>query len=204
MSYIWYIYSLDEKLKISQLKSWDYAKDIDISKISKYISDNNIQILCQDEKYHDKFLWIPSKPYILYAIGNLELLNTKIIGIVWPRKPSEYWIKLVSQTISLLSNKKNISTISGLAEWIDELVHNESINNNIPTIAVLGWWINYFLTWTKKNLIQKIINNWWLIISEFKLKQKPTPRTFPQRNRIVAWLSDIIFLPEARDRKSVV
>lgn len=199
MSYVWYIYSLDEKLKISQIKSWEYENNLDISKISQYISENNIKILSQDELYHDKFLSIPSKPYIIYAIGNLELLNNKIIWIVWPRQPSEYATKAVSQIISLLSNKKNIATISWLAEWIDDLVHNESINNTIPTIAVLGWWITHFITWSKKNLIQKIVNNWWLIISEFKLKQKPTPWSFPQRNRIVAWLSDIIVLPEASE-----
>lgn len=199
MSYKAYIYSIDENIKISHLKSWEYPLGIETANIEKYIYDNKIQILSQDEDYHSKFLAIPSKPYIIYAIGNLDLLNSKIIWMVWPRKPSEYATKIISQTISLLSCKQNISTISGLAEGIDELVHNESIKNNIPTIAVLGWGLGYFLTWTRRDLIHKIIDNWWLVISEFRLKQKPAPWTFPQRNRIVAWLSDMIFLAEASD-----
>ena len=199
MSYIWYIYSIDDNIKISQLKSWEYPKDTNIDNISKYISDNKIHILIQNDNMHNKFLNIKSKPYIIYAIWNLDILNKKIIAIVWPRKPSEYGSQIVSQIIPIISNKENIATISGLAEWIDTIAHTDSIKNKIPTIAVLGWWLSYYLSGTSKSLIQKIINNWWLVISEFKLKQKPAPYTFPQRNRIVAWLSDMIILPEAKD-----
>ena len=35
------------------------------------------------------------------------------------------------------------------------------------------------------------------MISEFKLDQEPAQYTFPQRNRIIAGLSDVLFLPEA-------
>ncbi len=199
MSYIWYIYSIDDNIKISHLKSGDYDKNIDTTTVSKYISDNKIQILTQNESYHQKFLYIPSKPYIIYAIWNLDLLDSNIIWMVWPRKPSDYGNKIICQTISLISNKQNIATISGLADGIDELVHTQSIKNNIPTIAVLGWGLSYFLNSNKKDLIKKIVDNWWLVISEFRLKQKPAPYTFPQRNRIVAWLSDMIFLAEAWD-----
>ena len=36
-----------------------------------------------------------------------------------------------------------------------------------------------------------------MVLSEFKLSQRPETYTFPQRNRIIAGLSDIVFLPEA-------
>ena len=36
--------------------------------------------------------------------------------------------------------------------------------------------------------------------SEFPLDFEPTNRTFPQRNRLIAGLSDVLFLPEAREK----
>lgn len=198
MSYKWYIYSLDDNIKISDLKKSNYPSDINTDKITKYISANNIHIYCEDENYHYKFNHISSKPYIVYAMGNLDLLDMDILSIVWPRKASEYGKQVVCQLIKLLSSKK-VCTISGLADGIDELVHLESVKNNIPTIAVLGGGLWYFLGGNKKWLIDKILNSWGLILSEFRIKQKPAPYTFPQRNRIVAGLSNMLFLPEASE-----
>ncbi|MBQ5945243.1 DNA-processing protein DprA [bacterium] len=36
------------------------------------------------------------------------------------------------------------------------------------------------------------------MLSEFKLDFQPTARSFPQRNRLIAGLSNALFLPEAR------
>jgi DNA processing protein len=38
-----------------------------------------------------------------------------------------------------------------------------------------------------------------LILSEFKLDMAPTTYSFPQRNRIVAGLADVVCVPEARE-----
>lgn len=200
MSYKWYIYSLDDNIKISDLKKSNYPTNINTDKIAQYVSDNNINIYCEDANYHHKFLSISSRPYIVYAMGNLDLLDGCILlSIVWPRIPSEYAKQVVTQAIGLLSHKK-ISIISGLADGIDELAHNESIANNIPTIAVLGGGLSYFLNGNKKNLITKILDSGGLVLSEFRLKQEPTKWSFPQRNRIVAGLSDMVLLPEAGDK----
>jgi DNA processing protein len=45
--------------------------------------------------------------------------------------------------------------------------------------------------------MQKVVDAGGLILSEFKLDQQPQTYTYPQRNRIVAGLADVIFLPEA-------
>jgi len=38
------------------------------------------------------------------------------------------------------------------------------------------------------------------VISEFKFTQQPQTYTFPQRNRIIAALSDVVYLPEASQK----
>lgn len=49
----------------------------------------------------------------------------------------------------------------------------------------------------ERDWIQKVVDAGGLILSEFKLDQQPQTYTYPQRNRIVAGLADVIFLPEA-------
>lgn len=193
-------YSIDENIKISDLKNKNIPSNLDYSKIGKFMEDNNLNFFV-DEKgadYHYRFYNTKSKPYIVYWKWDSQILDKKTIWIVWPRKPSNYWKKVLEELFEYLSDK-DIVTISWLAPWIDSWVAEHSIKNNIPTIAVLWWWLWYYLYSNKRNFIQKIIDNWWLVMSEFKLKSKPTNFTFPQRNRIIAGLSDLLFLPEAWD-----
>lgn len=191
-----YIYSVDDKIGIKDLKSSKFdPDDYDFDKIKKWISDN--AIWCAVDwlsSYHYKFATIKSKPYIYYWIWNLSLLDKKVVGIVWPRKPTVYGKKVVSELIAKLS-WYDVVTISGLADGIDMLAHTESIKQGIPTVAVLGGWLHHFLQ-TKPKILQEIVDHGGLVLSEFKLLFKPSAFTFPQRNRIIAGLSDLLFLPE--------
>lgn len=192
------VYSLDEDIKISDLKNnnFDISK-YELEKIDNWLKDNKIYSMVEwDQNYNYKFLNIKSKPYIVYYKWNLDILNQKILWIVGPRKPTNYANKILEELFDNLKNRKLV-TISWLADGIDSLCHELSIKNNIPTVAVLWWWLNHFLKSDKRHLIEKIIDNGWLVISEFKIKLKPANYTFPQRNRIIAWLCDVLFVPEA-------
>ncbi len=48
--------------------------------------------------------------------------------------------------------------------------------------------------------MKKIVDGGGLVISEYKHHFAPTDRSFPQRNRIVAGLSHVLFLPEAQEK----
>lgn len=193
----WYIYSIDPNIKISQLKKWEFTQDYNTQHIKNIMNQNNIDFIIQWEpNYNFKFQSIVSKPYIVYYKWNLDLLNKKILAIVWPRLPSIYSTEILNELFNEIK-WSNIATISWLAKWVDQICHNLSIENNIPTIAVLGWWLMNYINSSDKYLIDQICANWWLILSEFRLDEEPTNYSFPQRNRIIAWLSDAIFLPQA-------
>ncbi|MFA7285066.1 MAG: DNA-processing protein DprA, partial [Candidatus Absconditabacterales bacterium] len=134
-------------------------------------------------------------PQIIYYMGNLDILNQTLLGIVGPRLPSIYGEQVVTELLDYAKSYQ-LATISGLADGIDTLCYQQSIKNNIPTIAVLGGGFHYFLR-TRQYDIDTIIGNGGLVMSEFKIGNKPEKYTFPQRNRIIAGLSDILFLPEA-------
>ncbi len=169
------------------------------NKIVKFIKDNSIKYYWREGFMPSVFDNIKPKPFLVYLLWNSDILEKnwyKYISIVWPRKPTKYAVSIIEKLIKLLSEYNNVVTVSWLAVGIDSLVHNLSIKYNIPTIAVLWWGIGRYLK-NSKDKILKIVNRWWLAISEFKLFQSPERYTFPQRNRIIAWLGDLVFVPEA-------
>jgi predicted Rossmann fold nucleotide-binding protein DprA/Smf involved in DNA uptake len=157
---------------------------------------NKIQIT--DNNYPYKLKYINSKPKIIYFLWDINLLNDKIIWIVWPRNMTGYCKDIMDCLFKYLKNYK-IITVSWLANWVDSYCHELSVKYNIPTVAVLGWWLWFFIK-SKKLIINNIINNWWLVMSEFDINKNPETYMFPYRNRIIAWLSDFLFLPEAWEK----
>ncbi|MFA5747652.1 MAG: DNA-processing protein DprA [Candidatus Absconditabacterales bacterium] len=193
-------YSLDPELTLGNLKKGKNLNEINVQekeKLEKWMEKNNIGGIIQGgSDFNYKFLGIKSRPYIVYYKGDLSLLNKPILGIVGPRKMSEYAQKVLEKIFEKINNY-DLVTISGMAQGVDSLCHNLSIENNVPTIAVLGGGLKWHLESKHRNMINKIVDNGGLVLSEFKLNFVPTNFSFPQRNRIIAGLSDVLFLPEA-------
>lgn len=167
---------------------------------SQWCQDNNIfACTSDDDSYHFKFRQISSAPYVIYAKGNMELLHQDILAVVWPRNVSGYGKQVVEHLFDY-AKQYQLVTISWLADGVDMLCHEISIQHKIPTIAVLWAWLERAIKSNKREIIQKIIDHGWLILSEFKLDKWPEKYTFPQRNRIVAGLSNMVFVPEAAEK----
>jgi DNA processing protein len=150
------------------------------------------------DNYPHKFSQIKTPPYLFYAIGNLHLLNQKILGIVGPREMSSYADK-VMEALFQHASSTNLVTVSGLARGVDQKCHQLSLQYHIPTIAILGGGVRRYLESSARKLIENIVENGGLVLSEFKLDFRPTKRSFPQRNRLIAAASDVVFLPEAKE-----
>ena len=191
------LYSYDTKITIWELKNKTDFDWYDFSDIQSRMQDNNIYATVDwESSFHYKFNLIKSPPYIIYYIGDLSLLDKDTLWIVWPRKKTSYSDKVLDKLLQSASTY-DLVTISGMAPWVDQLAHLFSIKHNIPTIAVLGGWLRWFLEQSDRNIISQIVQNGWLVISEFKLDFKPTYYSFPQRNRIIAGLCNSLFLPQA-------
>lgn len=96
---------------------------------------NLISKLC--DKYPQKLLKIPDSPDILFAIGNLSLLNTFSLAIVGSRN---YTLDAQTLTEKLVKDLVNqgITIISGMARGIDSIAHKACISAGGNTIAILG------------------------------------------------------------------
>ena len=188
-------YSIDEKITPTQLKKLDNIKLENEDKFLKYCKENDIKAKLANEVNLKK---TKNPPYILYYIWNYDLiLNKKIVWIVGPRKITPFIKQYLDKFFENIKDFENIAIVSGLADGTDTYAHQLSIKYKIPTIAVLWFGIAKGLSSTTRHIIKEIVENDWLVLSEFKLKQTWTNWTFPQRNRIIAWLSDILFVPQA-------
>lgn len=205
------IYNLSEKElhKLTNSKELiekitDCKKKKEANKIINIAIKNNIEIIsCNNKIYSKELKRIYDYPIVIYAKGNLELLNQKSISIVGCRNCSEYG-KNIAQKYGYLLAIKNLCIISGMAKGIDTYAHKGAILAKGNTIAVLGSGVNYIYPEENKRLYQEILNKNGLIISEYGINTKPIPENFPKRNRIISGLSEKILIVEATKKSGSI
>lgn len=205
------IYNLSEKELEKITNSNKLIKNI-IDKNKKNEANNiyneaikkDIKIITYNNKKYPKNLKkIYDYPIIIYAKGNLELLNKKSISIVGCRNCSEYG-RIVAQKFGYLLARKDYCIVSGMAKGIDSYAHKGALVAKGNTIAVLGSGVNYIYPEENKKLYEDILNRNGLIISEYGINTKPTPENFPKRNRIISGLSEKILIVEAMKKSGSI
>ncbi len=194
------LYSLDPKILFSQIHEMNDYDRKKYSKLEERTQENNVHAMIASESdVHYKILPIRPRVQIFYYIGNISLLNQKILGVVWPRAMSLYG-KQVLESLFTSAQEYDLVTISGMADGVDQLCHKLSHEYNIPTIAVLWWGLWRYMKRPERAIIDKIVAAGGLVLSEYKLWERPSKYTFPQRNRLIAGLADVLFLPEAGEK----
>lgn len=92
--------------------------------------------------------------------------------------------------------KSGIISVSGLALGVDTEVHEQSIKQQIPTVAVLAHGFHTLYPSKNRKLADRILEHDGILLSEFNSSQKPDRENFIQRNRIVAGLSEATIVVE--------
>jgi len=157
-----------------------------------------IKIDMNSKYYPERLRNIDSPPKELYCLGNLELLNyKKNIAIIGSRDCSLYGERAAKDFAFNLA-KENVCIVSGLARGIDSFSHIGALNAKGKTIAVLGSGLDNIYPKENIKLVEDIIKNNGLVISEYPLGTKPLKQHFPARNRIISGISDSILVVEAR------
>ena len=92
--------------------------------------------------------------------------------------------------------KEGIVIVSGLAYGIDSIAHRKCLEVGGKTIAVLGSGFDEIYPAEHISLAEEIAKQ-GLLISGYLPNKKATKFSFPQRNRIIAGLSDGLLITEA-------
>lgn len=175
--------SVVNKIKSTQSK-------IDVNKEWHNFKKTKINLITiDDQSYPQQLREIKSAPFILFYLGNFTLLRKKQLAVVGTRRHTDYGQMVTEKIIPQISQAGIIIT-SGMAQGIDSIAHKACLNAKQPTIAVLGAGI---LEARKNNYSQRIMDNIvsqnGLIISEYPPYYPASKFTFPARNRIVSGLS---------------
>ncbi len=162
-----------------------------------------IQIIAYtDGRYPAALKQLDDAPPLLYVRGNAELLNAPLsLAVVGARNASINGRKTAAKIACELTSNQ-VLIISGMARGIDSAAHKgalHALNQQGPTLAVLGTGVDVVYPPENQDLYQKIIDN-GAVISEFPLGTGPQPNNFPRRNRIVAALAQGTLVVEATAR----
>lgn len=133
-------------------------------------------------------------PPVLFAAGNLSLLDKKAVGFCGSRKASEESCRLVGQCASLFA-QQGYNIVSGYAFGVDLAAHQAALRDGGVTTFVLATGVLHF---SAKNTISDLLNDDnFLVISEFSPRLPWTVHNAMQRNRTIIALSQVMILAEA-------
>lgn len=201
------IFSDEKRLKDYFLKVADahaysefldaYVKaDKEISRLNEFGAK---AVTMFDEDYPSLLLDIDEPPTVLYIRGNETLLNKRAIAVVGTRKATRYGLKVTAEFTREFA-RAGLVVVSGFARGVDSEAHKVCVEEELPTIAVLGSGLNICYPSENRELMSKVLRCGGLFVSEYPLDTKPLSYHFPDRNRIVSGLSEGVFIPEATDK----
>lgn len=144
---------------------------------------------------------IPQPPDQLYVRGILpDPSQFYYLAIVGSRKYTSYGREAAERIIKGLAGHP-ICIVSGLAMGIDGIAHRAALNAGLPTLAIPGSGLDDRVLYprTHHRLAREILESGGALLSEYEPKLPAAPWTFPQRNRIMAGLSQGVLIIEAEE-----
>ena len=152
----------------------------------------------QDAAYPTLLKTLEDAPPVLFAVGDVALLQAPQLAIVGGRHATREGLRNASEFAQALS-VAGLTITSGLAHGIDAAAHRGGLQGVGSTVAVLGTGIDRIYPAANKPLAHEIAEK-GCIVSEFPLGARPLARHFPRRNRIVSALSLGTLVVEAAQR----
>ena len=151
-----------------------------------------------DDVYPEQLRQIYRPPLVLFAQGDVNLLQQKIVTIVGSRMATSYSRSVLTKLVPHLV-KKGWVIASGLAKGVDVMAHKAALTSEGKTIAVVGNGLNHFYPLSNYHVQEQIIRR-GLILSEYLPDTPPRPCRFPHRNRILAGIAQKVVVTEAQEK----
>lgn len=158
------------------------------------------------EEFPSVLLEIPQVPEKLFLVGELpDPTQYYYLSVVGSRKYTSYGREVCERIIAGLAGYP-IVIISGLAMGIDGIAHRAALEAGLRTVAVPGSGLDPAVIYprTHLNLAREIVENNGALLSEYEPDFRAAPWTFPQRNRIMAGLSQGVLIIEAEEKSGTL
>lgn len=146
-----------------------------------------VLIALGDPHYPPLLREIYDPPVLLFARGQLELLQSIMLGVVGTRRPTPYGVAAAERLAADLAHA-GLTIVSGMARGIDTAAHRGALGVGRDTVAVLGCGVDVVYPSENRKLAAELAAK-GLMISEFPMGATAFPQNFPIRNRIISGMS---------------
>lgn len=152
------------------------------------------RLLCLGDALYPKSLAdISDAPPLLWAIGDLSILQRPMIAMVGARNCSSLGARM-ARALSHDLGTRNHAIVSGLARGIDTAAHIAALKTG--TVAVMAGGVDVIYPAENADLAENVAQQ-GLRISEQPMGLRPQARHFPRRNRIISGMSQAVVVVEA-------
>lgn len=140
----------------------------------------------------------PEPPAVLFAQGDLEVLQGPVVAVVGTRRCTHYG-RQVSAWLGRELATGGVRVVSGLASGIDAAAHRGVLQaGGAPPVAVVGTGLD--VPYPRGNAgLWREVATLGLVLSESPLGAPAEPWRFPARNRIIAGLADVVVVVESHE-----
>ncbi len=176
---------------ISGFKGFDEAEQ-EIKKLEKHKIKAYYYL---DPEYPVRLKNCDDGPIMIYFKGEADLNRQRMISIVGTRRSTSYGRQFTEELVEALA-PYNVTILSGLALGIDTYAHKYAVRQGITTIGVLGHGFHTIYPAGNRQLAIDMLKDGGLL-TEFRFNVPGNKENFPQRNRIVAGMSDAVIVVES-------
>jgi DNA processing protein len=151
------------------------------------------------EEHQSRFGITPATGYgvKIWVAGDSSLVRLPSVAIVGSRNVSPEGAARARRLAKELS-LAGVVIVSGLAKGVDTEALTAAMEANGRTIGVIGTPLDRAYPAENKRLQEKIYRE-HLLVSQFESGKKVYPSNFPERNKLMAAISDVTAIVEASD-----
>ncbi len=171
------------------LRSVKSARIEQAVKLIEYCRNKHINIYCfGDDKFPKKLKEIYNPPSVLFAVGNIGIINESVVlTCVGSRNPSEYYVG-VTRRISAELADSGIVIASGNAVGLDTVSLESAVKAGGKVCSVIPCGLLYDYPKDSAAIKRTVARN-GVVISEFFPDNQPSSLSFQARNRILSGIS---------------
>lgn len=176
------------------------ARSTDVDLIWQHCQRQGISVLmASDDAFPSALATDRAAPVVLFAMGDVHLLHGRRVALVGTRNPTAVGRHQARRFGAELASH-GVHVVSGLARGVDGCAHRGVLESGPGRpIAVVGTGIDHVYPAEHAGLWRQVAEH-GLLLSEAPCGAGPLPFRFPQRNRILAALSELVVVIESRER----
>ncbi len=155
-----------------------------------------------DPAYPKRLLRTSGYPFALFVIGDLPDEDKPAVALIGARECSEYGRQAACYFGAELA-RHGVSVLSGMAIGIDGIGQQAALEAGGCSYAVLGSGADVVYPASNRALYRKLIQKGG-VISEYGPGEAAVSWHFPARNRILAGMSDLVIVIEAKEKSGTL